>query len=382
MNKLEVLNHPIKNLPSGDQLHVKVFRIQSEVPGPHVYIQSSVHGSEVQGNAVIYELLSYFTTNSFKGSVTLVPFCNPQANLTKIGTSTLGRFNPITGHNWNRNFVDILSIDEELTGFNLEDFVEENKKKSPQEIKINFKKRLFEAIESYQKSLFQYGPNLNNKFNLTLQKLSVSSDIVLDLHTGPVATRYLYCPEFQKESARHFRFPFTLLIPDEFDGAMDESTFTPWSRLTKALKNKDIEFENPFESYTVELGSEEKVSFSEAKEDANRILNYLKYKNVVDDFNSLSAQNQYACYLKDYKTYYSPKSGISEFCVSPGEFFQKDDTLFKTLSFSSINNNKDLEKGVHPVKALNDGILINHCPSAITHEGMEMVQVFENYFTF
>src|SRR5690606_31905720 len=100
MNQFEKKTIPLKELPSGDQLSLTLYRITGKQPGPHVHIQASVHGAELQGNLVIMELLRQFKTTPINGSITLIPLANPQATNTKFGTLTQGRYNPITGNNW------------------------------------------------------------------------------------------------------------------------------------------------------------------------------------------------------------------------------------------------------------------------------------------
>ena len=53
----------VRQLISGQDLEVPVFRFQGEGKGPDVYIQANIHGAEIQGNAAIYELLKYFQKN-------------------------------------------------------------------------------------------------------------------------------------------------------------------------------------------------------------------------------------------------------------------------------------------------------------------------------
>ena len=61
---------------------------------------------------------------------------------------------------------------------------------------------------------------------------------------------------------------------------MDEACFMPWIHLEKAIKNLGREISLGFESYTLELGSEETLSSNEAKEDAARIIHYLNTKGM------------------------------------------------------------------------------------------------------
>ena len=103
---------------------------------------------------------------------------------------------------------------------------------------------------------------------------------MLDLHTGPKATHYIYCAERQKESANKFLCDHVLLIPNQFDGAMEEACFMPWHYLECELKKtgRDISFDH--ESFTIELFNEETFSLREIENCYFGIKNYLTYKNV------------------------------------------------------------------------------------------------------
>jgi hypothetical protein len=44
------------------------------------------------------------------GSITFVHLANPWAVNNKHGTYTFGRYNSVTGDNWNKNYIDIFQI--------------------------------------------------------------------------------------------------------------------------------------------------------------------------------------------------------------------------------------------------------------------------------
>ena len=94
----------VGEMASGAALTVPVYRIKGSDQGPNVYIQANMHGAEVQGNAVIFQLLELLKNIELKGSITLVPYANPVGCNHKNGEYTLGRFDPITGVNWNRMY--------------------------------------------------------------------------------------------------------------------------------------------------------------------------------------------------------------------------------------------------------------------------------------
>jgi predicted deacylase len=378
MNLLERLDHPIKQLPSGDWLTLSMFRVNGTAPGPHVHIQANVHGAELQGNPVIYELMQWFCHNPFNGTVTFIPHANPIGVNNKMGTWTYGRFNPITGDNWNRAYEDVFNRSKEMLGGTLEEFVARHKDSSWSVIKQEFKKFLIDSIKNLETSLTKYGANENKIPFLFLQKVAATADIVLDLHTGPVAVRYIYSADYQREDVKHFNFPFVINIPSEFGKAMDEATFMNWVRLQQEFKKLGKEIPLEFNSFTVELGSEERISFSEAKEDALGILNYLHYKKVIQEKNwQLKPVTQVNGELSNYKTYYAPMGGMVEYVLPPGSRVEEGSVMARLLSFRQVKSAQDLAGAVTLIKAKKAGHIINHCPSGAVGQGAELIQVME-----
>lgn len=354
--------------PSGSTEVLHIIDIDSGNPGPNVYLQASVHGAEVQGNLTLFKLYELLKDTPFNGRVRLVPLANPRGLNQKQGTFTQGRFNPVTGHNWNRNYTDVSSdIDTDA-------FAKSVQNKPADEIQKAFKELLSKHLEKLELSQKLYGPQENKLLNITLQRLAASADVVLDLHTGPVACRYLYVPEYLKERCQNLGFPYAIIIPHEFAGAMDEASFMPWVKLAESFKNLGMDFDNPFEAYTVELGSEEKICEKRACDELSRITHYLAKKGVLPskDHPKL-AKEQYWGALKDFKTYYAPKAGLTEYLVPVGEKFKAGDHLGRILTWPA-----DTQNPWHNITAQSSGALINHSPSAVVNQGMELFQVLEN----
>ena len=91
----------VGEMASGVSLTIPVYRLTGDGSGPKVFIQANIHGAEVQGNAVIYQLLEQLQGLKLNGDITLVPYANPVGCNHKNGEYTLGRFDPITGVNCN-----------------------------------------------------------------------------------------------------------------------------------------------------------------------------------------------------------------------------------------------------------------------------------------
>ncbi len=361
--------YPIKELATGEVLNLKTYTAHGG-SGPHVHIQASVHGAELQGNAVILQLMDYLNTAKLNGSITFVPLANPYATNNKHGTYTYGRYNPVTGHNWNRNYVDII----QAAAFDIDQYAKDNKDLSWNEIRNGFKNVLEDIFSKHiTKSIKQKTLSENNKLNLILQRMAAKSDGILDLHTGPVATRYLYAAEYEKETSYFLKFKHILLIPDEFGGAMDEAAFMPWVHLRNALKKQGKDIKLDVESFTLEFGSEETFCMQSASKDVESIINYLKYKGLLAG--TPDQIESHSCLLKNYRTIYSPKGGLVDYHVEPGDRFLKGDTLASFYNLKNIDPIEPIISAKSTVIAEEDGIVINRCPSSSVHQGMELFQV-------
>ncbi|MDO6444806.1 M14 family metallopeptidase [Colwellia sp. 1_MG-2023] len=368
----------VGEMASGAALTVPVYRLKGEGNAPSVYIQANMHGAEVQGNAVIFQLLELLRNTNIKGDITLVPYANPVGCNHKNGEYTLGRFDPITGVNWNRMY----HFDESI----IKPFVRDSIGKDDKTIEANFKAIMINSIEQkLDHNIF--GLTTGQRIAYQLQRLAHQADLVLDLHTGPISSKHLYCPEYAIESAKYFDIPHTLLIPNEFDGALDEATFCPWWKLEQAFAELGIKFSISSahlnkESFTVELGSQEQIDLDVALEDAKSILSYLQYKNVIDT-NEYQPQKltRYACYLKDYKAFYSPMGGMVDYLAEFGKPLKAGEPLARILR---MDNYHFEEKGeadpLHYVSLDQEVIPILHFASASVNQGTELYKVFTNFF--
>jgi hypothetical protein len=405
MNTFEKNIMHVGEMASGAKLTVPVYTyknrdlnfdlVDKENKKPAVYIQANMHGAEVQGNAVIFQLLELLKSCVISADITLVPYANPVACNHKNGEYTLGRFDPITGENWNRMY----HFDESI----IEPFAKKHLQSSPDEIAHQFQSLMLDAIDKKLKHNI-YGITTGQRIAYQLQQLAHQADIVLDLHTGPISSKHLYCPEYAVKSASYFDIPHTILIPNSFDGAMDEATFCPWWSLQKAFTTLGREFimgEGAFakESFTVELGSQEQIDLDVAHQDALGILSYLQYKGVVkpgtssETALSLSEESsntkpelreaftpkkmtRYACYLKNYKALYSPMGGMVDYLADFGVPLAKGKPLVRILRMDNYGDGNPL----HYVKLEADVLPILHFASASVNQGTELYKVFTDFF--
>lgn len=354
---------------SGRRMNVPLYRFTGQQPGPKVYIQSSIHGAEVQGNVVIFHLIQWLKNIPIRGEVILVPNCNPVGTNIKAGEYTQGRFDPVNGTNWNRGYF----YDEEFVQkfaadiINLDDVVD---------LKSRFREKIKQQISN--KLAEPWGIGLAQRLNLKLQQLAFDADFVLDLHNGPVSTRHIYVPEYAQESALHFNIPHVILIPNVFSGALDEATFCPWWTLAQILSDKQqqkIDF--GIEAFTLEMGSQEVINFSEGEYDAKSILAYLSFKGCLPTHSfAAEAMQRIAVKLANYKILYTQQGGIIEYLAKPGEPLKKGQVLARILNVDELDN----DAATTDILAPCDLIPILHFPSASVLSGTQLYKCFTHFF--
>ncbi|AQS40022.1 putative deacylase [Shewanella psychrophila] len=357
----------IGELATGQDLSIPIFSYEcTRSKAPSVYIQANVHGAEVQGNAVIYQLMKLLEQYTVCGDITLVPLANPLGINQKSGEFTLGRFDPITGVNWNREYLDH-QVDVEV-------WYKAHNLLSDADLITQFKAMLLEAC--YTRLNSEWGITTGHQQAVNLQVMAHQADIVLDLHTGPKSCKHLYCPEYDVRAASFFSIPYTLLIPNDFGGAMDESIFCPWWQLSEHMKSTGRDLKVPVSAFTLELGSQENINLEDALVDAKGILAYLSERGVIEQSLEPATMKRYACYLKDYKKFHSPLGGMVEYLAEVGEPLKLGAPLANILRLDLY----DTDKALTPLSLSQDCVPILHFASASVYQGTELYKVMTKVF--
>jgi predicted deacylase len=371
LNRFEKSYLVVAQNASGRNMNVPVYRFIGEQPGAKVYIQSSIHGAEVQGNVVIYHLIQRLKQIAIRGEVILVPNCNPVGTNIKAGEYTLGRFDPVNGTNWNRGYyydADMVDAFSESV----------SPKDSITFIKQQFRALMKARLDSVMSD--QWGVGLTQRLNLKLQQLAFDADYVLDLHNGPVSTRHIYMPEYARSAASLFNIPHAIFIPNTFAGALDEATFCPWWRLSDRLNQRfDKVIDFGVEAFTVEMGSQEVIEFAAGEEDAVSILSYLNNRNcLVNQSFQPEQMNRIGVMLRDYRTLYTHQGGMVEYLAKPGQRMREGQPMARVLNVDDL----DSEQATDMIIAPCDLIPMLHFPSASVLSGTQLYKCFTDYFSF
>ncbi|GGP92145.1 succinylglutamate desuccinylase/aspartoacylase family protein [Shewanella ulleungensis] len=368
MSQVKQSNIQVGELATGQALTIPLYDfIGSNASAPSVYIQANVHGAEVQGNAVIYQLMTLLEGYDVLGNIKLAPLANPLGINQKSGEFTLGRFDPITGVNWNREYFDH-KVD--LTAW-----YAKHQHLSNAALFDAYREMLVESCQA--RLTLPFGITTGHRLAVSLQSMAHQADIVLDLHTGPKSCKHLYCPEYDIDAARFFSIPYTLVIPNSFGGAMDEAAFCPWWQLTDFAAQQGRDFEVPVSAFTLELASQERIDLADALDDANGILAYLSHRGVVREKVEPANMARFGCYLKDYKKFHAPKAGLIEYCAAVGQPLIAGEPLVNILRMDLYGTDD-----AHQVISLPmDCVPILHFASASVHQGTELYKVMTNVFT-
>lgn len=344
---------PVQKLASGDTLNINVYDIAGRKPGaPRAYLQSAVHGSEVQGSLVLALLLEYLEKHPPLGDIRIVPNANPIGLNNKQAEYTNGRFDPVTGDNFNRQYH---AAHRELDWAT---FVPAARKASAAEAHALFRRELHRSLEARAKRSGTAAPRLAWQ----LQRLSFDYDLLLDLHCANRAARHCYVPQSAARDAAYFRIPFLLVMPDDrCGGSFDEVSFAPWAEFSKRTGHA-----HPVQSFTLELGPHEDASYRDAQADLAGILNYLRHKGVIAG--KASRFRAHAVPLDRYKVIFADQGGIVDYPVGLGKKVKKGDLLARILTFGKRPLFKE-------IRAPFVGYTILHHSSAVVHEGAEIVKL-------
>ncbi len=111
---------PLRQMASGDVLSLQVYKFIGANAGKKVYTQSNLHGAEIAGNAVIYQLIEFLQTindTDLAGEVWLVPVCNPMGTNERSHVFSSGRYCVYEAKDWNRIFWDYEKEADDLLVF-------------------------------------------------------------------------------------------------------------------------------------------------------------------------------------------------------------------------------------------------------------------------
>jgi predicted deacylase len=368
-------DYPIRRLASGAQLNIPVYHFQGQ-SGKHVYIQANIHGPEIAGIGAAHHLIKILQQmETINGSITLVPSVNPVGLDTKFGGYQVGYVDPNESAvgNFNRIYQMLVDDKSHSKRISLPDFVQQHLNADEQTIVQNFKKSLAQTVRTMRDSYEGYGMRHGLKLAYFIQEMAVQADYLIDLHTAGEALYHHFTFAECLESAKYFGISYIIQLDDSFSGVLDESFLQPWLRLQQAFADagRSIQFDK--EAFTPELGSADTLFAENIASDAERILNYLRYKGVIPGEAVVPDMPFYVCPADDYKRYYAPTGGLVLWHKKLGDTIEKGEVIASVLQ---VTEPSSTESAVEvPIIAHSSGVINNRNESQVVHEGLVLCSV-------
>lgn len=355
---------------TGHELTAPVFYCHGRNERPLAYLQANVHGGELQGNAALIALFDLLERDQPRGSLILAPRVNPVAANQQIGDYVAGVYDLQTGANFNRGYLYLTGPSRASSApyVDVDAFAAVHRDATLSEIRDGFREALHGALGAIRDSAAIWGMDTRLEFALAVQEIAVDADVVMDLHTGDRAPRYLYAPEGLTAATRAFGIPFVLEVPPRFAGALDEACFVPWNDLSDAFNRIGRTDVRRFvDAFTVELGSMNTFSMAQGIEDAKRIASALRYYGVIDGDPDEPAYRIVACSVNDYQSIAAPAAGLVDPAFSPGTPVRKGDLVARMVDPSRCTSMPPkTADAIVEVRAPEDGVvLLFHAFSSI-----------------
>jgi hypothetical protein len=363
MPKWERRDVVVRTNATGHELTAPVFLARGRQERPLAYVQANVHGGELQGNAAILALFELLEREPLRGSVVLVPRVNPVSANQQVGDYVAGVYDFLSGTNFNRGYLYLTGPSRSASAacyVDVDSFATAHQSSTVGEIREDFRESLKAALDAIDEETRTWGADARLEFALAIQKMAVDADLVLDLHTGDRAPRYLYSPEGSVAAARAFGLPFVLEVPARFGGALDEASFVPWQDLADAFRRlgrNDVP--RLVDGYTVELGSMNAFSLEAGREDARRIASALRHFGILDGEPEEPPVRITACSAGDYRSMHAPVGGLVDLAVEPGTPVKAGDVVVRLVDPSRCRTLPPrAADAVVEVRAPEDGVVL------------------------
>jgi len=360
-------------LASGDILSLQVYKFVGQQPGKKAYIQANLHGAEIVGNAVIYQLIEFLTAldaSQLRGEIWLVPVCNPLGVNQRSHFFSTGRFNSYDGKNWNRIFWD---YEKESEG--LSEFAKSQVNHEPEVIRSNYLTKIKQAWQEESKRINQpRSVPISRQYRYHLQSLCLDADYVIDIHSSSnQAIDYTFGFKERIASAEYLLLEYGILM-DEYDGnAFDEAFLKPWLALEQelAILGKEIKFE--LESWTLELGAGMAMNPNSVKSGVRGIKNYLAYKQVISLSESIERADTTLVSKSKISSYYAPTGGMIQSRLRLKTRIKAGDVIYQILSF----NKQRKAPEVINVCAEKPGIVFDISTNQCVNQGEYVMDILE-----
>lgn len=291
--------------------------------GEKIYLQAGLYADELPGMLVLHylkRLLSQAERRAeIQSEIIIVPIANPVGMAQVLLNSGIGRFDLVSGRNFNRDFPDLAKLTQPRLG-------QYTVSQTPSQRLQQIRGAMLEILHDL--------PAISEVDALRqhLLMLACDADLVLDLHCDDSAILHLYADPAWREPvetlARFLHIDTVLLSQDSGGGSFDEACGLPWHRLTAQYPD----LAPACMAVTVELRGQQDVSHALASADAERIYHYLQHRGAIAaDKPDIPQRDVVMLPFSAGEIVTAPASGLLLLLRQPGEWVEKEDVVAEII---------------------------------------------------
>lgn len=328
---MKINHHKLPEHALSGQRQLTHFHFGQPGLGEKIYLQAGLHADELPGMLVLHYLKRLLSQAERRGEIQseiiIVPLANPAGIAQVLLNSGIGRFDLVSGRNFNRDFPDLARLAEPRLASILSD-----KAKRPGD-----EKWLRQQIRAAMVAALHELPAPSEVVAIRqhLLQLACDADLVLDLHCDDHAILHLYAdPAWRNQVetlAQFLAIDTVLLSQDSGGGSFDEACGLPWHRLA-AQHPSLTQLAPACMAVTVELRGQQDVSHALASADAERIYHYLQHRGAITGPAPVMPQREIVMLpFTAGEIVSAPASGILLLLRQPGEWVGKNEVVAEII---------------------------------------------------
>ena len=357
---MKIVDHSLPSPSVGTQRQLRSLHYGTG-SGRHVYIQASLHADELPGMLVAHHLRQALdaleSAGQITGRITLVPVANPIGLSQGVLHKPMGRFDSLSGENFNRNYLQWFdAVKARIEGQLGLDGVANV---------ALIRAALKAEIEALEPATELAG------LRKTLMLLAHDADVVLDLHCDFEAVMHLYAetPSWPviEPLARLLGAQAVLLNQQTGGHSFDEALGGPWWQLAEHFGGQ-FPIPPACADTTVELRGQADVSHELARSDAAAIMAYLTHLGVIaGQAPVLPPLANPATPLAGSENLTAPCAGVIAYAKRPGDRVEKGDLICEIID--------PMSGEATPVRASVSGVMYARSHLRYATRGMDLADV-------